>query len=139
MPRTVSESDRTAFAGILHQLESGWNAGDEAAFVAPMAEDADFITIRADHLRGRPAILASHAGIFVTFYAGSRNALSFKSARLLGDDVALLHVRSVLDAPTGPLAGRHGATISLVLLHQEGTWQITSFHITLASPTPSHS
>ena len=138
MLETVSESDHAAFVGILNELESGWNAGDEMAFTAAMAEDADFITIRADHLRGRRAIVASHAGIFATFYAGSRNSLRLESARLLGEDVALLHVRSVLEAPTGPLAGRHEATISLVLLRKYGKWQITSFHITLASPTPPH-
>ena len=132
----VSEADHAAFAGILRELEVAWNAGDGSAFGASMAENADFITIRAEHLRGRDAIVASHAGIFSTIYAGSRNQISLESARLLGADAALLHARSVLEAPTGPLTGRHEARFSTVLVRDNARWQITSFHITLA-PTPS--
>ncbi len=133
---TVAEADHAAFTGILRDLEDAWNAGDGPAFVAAMAEDADFVTIRADHLRGRNAIAASHAGIFSTIYAGSRNHISLDTARMLSPDVALLHARSVLEAPAGPLAGRHEAGFSTVLLRTAGGWRIASFHITLAA-TPS--
>ncbi len=54
---------------------------------------------------------------------------------MLDENVALIHVGSVLDAPTGPLAGTREAVFSAVLLRKHGRWQITSFHITLA---PSH-
>ena len=131
------EADHDAFAGILRELELAWNTGDGVAFGAPMAENADFVTIRADHLRGREAIVASHSGIFSTIYAGSRNRISLESARLLGEDVALVHARSVLEAPTGPLAGQHAARFSTILLREDGKWQITSFHITLAPPSPA--
>ena len=134
----VAEADRAAFAGLLRDLQDAWNAGDGPAFAAAMAEDADFVTIRADHLRGRNAIAASHAGIFSTIYAGSRNRISLDTARMLGPDVALLHARSVLEAPAGPLAGRHEARFSTVLLRATGGWRIASFHITLAAtPRPA--
>ena len=133
--RDVSEADQAAFGRILQQLQSAWNAGDGVAFGTPMTEDADFVTIRGDHLRGRQAIVVSHSGIFSSIYAGSRNQLSLESVRMLDENVGLVHVRSVLEAPTGPLAGTHEATFSAVLLRGNGRWQITSFHITLA-PTP---
>ena len=134
----VAEADRAAFSGLLRDLEDAWNAGDGPAFAAAMAEDADFVTIRADHLRGRNAIAASHAGIFSTIYAGSRNRISLDTARMLGPDVALLHARSVLEASAGPLAGRHEARFSTVLLRATGGWRIASFHITLAAtPRPA--
>ncbi len=132
----MPEADHAAFVDVLRELEAAWNAGDGVAFGAPMAEDADFVTIRADRLRGREAIAASHSGIFSTIYAGSRNRISLETVRLLGADAALLHARSVLEASTGPLAGRHEARFSAVLLRGHGRWQITSFHITLA-PSPS--
>ncbi len=131
----ISDVERSIFAGLLHELELAWNAGDGTAFGAPMAEDADFVTIRADHLRGRKAIIDSHAGIFSTIYAGSRNRISLESARRLGETVALVHARSVLEAPAGPLAGRHEATFSTILVCGNGRWQISAFHITLA---PEH-
>ena len=132
-PALVTGDHEPAFEDVLRRLQDAWNAGDETAFGAPMAEDADFVTIRADHLKGRDAIVANHRHIFSTFYAGSRNELSLESARMLGERVALLHVRSILRAPTGPLVGRHEAQLSLVLVPVGQEWEITSFHITLAT------
>ena len=132
---TVSGTDGSIFGELLQRLELAWNAGDGTAFGAPMTEDADFVTVRADHLRGRKAIVDSHLNIFSTIYAGSRNQITLKSVRRLSEHVALVHARSVLEAPTGPLAGRHEAMFSTVMLRENGLWQITSFHITLA---PEH-
>ena len=129
----VSDTNTQIFSELLQKLERAWNAGDGPAFGAPMAEDADFVTVRADHLRGRQAIVESHIGIFSTIYAGSRNRITLESVKQLSDSVALVHARSVLEAPTGPLTGRHEATFSTVMLCERGLWQIASFHITLAA------
>jgi uncharacterized protein (TIGR02246 family) len=93
---------------------------DGSAFAAPFAGDADFVNIRGDHFRGRAAIAAGHAEIFRTIYAGSTNYYTVEAARLLRPEVALVHVRALLDAPQGPLAGRHGARFSLVLTKEPG-------------------
>lgn len=134
---SVSDADHAAFENILHALEVAWNAGDGAGFGAPMTEDADFVTIRGDHLSGRRAIVASHEHIFATIYAGSRNRIVLASARMLGGEVGLVHANSVLEAPTGPLAGRREAMFSTVMVRQEHTWRIASFQITLLPATPS--
>jgi uncharacterized protein (TIGR02246 family) len=122
---------RAAFAALVSQLEAAWNALDGPAFAAPFAADADFVNIRGEHARGRPAIAAGHTAIFRTIYAGSSVRLTLEAARLLRPDVALLHVGSVLDAPQGPLAGRHLARFSMVLTHSGGGWEIAAFHNTL--------
>ena len=90
------------------------------------------MTIRAEHFRGRQAIASGHAAIFRSIYAGSTNHLTLESARLLRQDVALIHVRAVLDAPVGPLAGRHEAFFSAVLTREPDGWSIASFHNMLA-------
>ena len=136
-PALVAEPHDPEFARILNRLEDAWNAGDGDAFAAAMAIDADFVTIRADRLKGREAIAASHRHIFSTFYAGSRNRISLGSVRRLGGNVAVVHAHSVLEAPTGPLAGRHEATLSAVMRWNDTVWRIASFHITLAPSTPS--
>jgi hypothetical protein len=46
---------------------------------------------------------------------------------LLGD------VRSVLNAPTGPLAGEHTALFSMVLVRDGTGWRIAAFHNTQAT------
>ncbi len=133
IPAPVAVHHETAFEGVLRRLQDAWNAGDGTAFGATMAEDADFVTVRADHLKGRNAIAASHRHIFSTFYAGSRNELSLENARMIDERVALVHARSVLQAPAGPLVGRHEARLSLVLVAASQGWEIASFHITLAT------
>jgi uncharacterized protein (TIGR02246 family) len=126
--------DRAALENVIGKLEAGWNSMDGAAFAAPFAADADFVNIRGEHLRGRQAIAAGHAAIFQTIYAGSTNRYTVEDARLLRLDVALVHVRALLDAPQGPLAGRHGACFSMVLTKEPGGWEIVSFHNTLEAP-----
>jgi len=134
MADSLAAADRTELETIVARLEAAWNAGDGGAWGASFAADADFVTIRAEHMRGRDAIARAHAEIFRTIYAGSTNQFTVESARLLSSDVALVHVRATLDAPTGPLAGRHSATFSLVCVRAPNGWQIAAFHNTLAPP-----
>ena len=137
MPHELTTSDQAAITAIVAALEAAWNAADGAAFGAPMTEDADFVTIRAEHYRGRDAIAAGHAAIFRSIYAGSSVHFTSESVRLLRPDVALLHVKSALEAPAGPLAGRHEALFSAVLTREVNGWRIASFHNTLA-PGAAH-
>ena len=104
---------------------------DGPAFAAPFGSDADFVTIRGEHFRGRPAIAAGHAAIFRTIHAGSTNQCIIEQTRLLRPEVALVHVHSLLDAPQGPLAERHGARFSMVLTKEPGGWEIAALHNTV--------
>ena len=137
MPVDLAPADRAALENIVRQLEAAWNAMDGSAFAAPFAAGADFVTIRGEHFRGQAAIAAGHAAIFQTIYAGSTNHYTVEGARLLRPEVALVLVHSTLDAPQGPLAGRHGARFSLVLTKEGGGWEIAALHNTLeAAPGP---
>jgi uncharacterized protein (TIGR02246 family) len=131
MSLDLTPNTRTELDGLVRQLESAWNAMDGAAFAAPFAVNADFVNIRGEHMRGRPTIAAGHTAIFQTIYAGSTNRYTVEGARLLRPDVALVHVLAQLDAPQGPLAGRHKACFSVVLTRESGGWEIAAFHNTL--------
>jgi uncharacterized protein (TIGR02246 family) len=122
--------ERAAVEAIVKQLESAWNAMDPEAFAAPFAEDADFVNIAGEHVRGRPAIVAGHHAIFRDFYADSTTQLTLTAFRPLAPDVALAHVHSALDAPKGPLAGHNTAVFSMVLLRRGEGWEIAAFHNT---------
>ena len=138
MSEQIADKDRTAVVAVIKAMEEAWNAGDAVGFAAPMAENVDFITIRADHLYGRQAVVNSHVDVLSTFYKGSTNHFNVEAVRSLRDGVALAHVRAVLESPSGPLEGHHEATYSLVLLRELDKWEATLFHITLATPTPEH-
>ncbi len=139
MPTLLTAADHAAIGSIDLSLEQARNAADGNAFGAAFATDADFVNVRAEHHRGRPAIAAGHDAILQTMYARSRNHYRATSARALRADVALVHVESHLDASSGLLAGRHRALFPMVLLRADGTtWEIMSFHSTLA-PVDSQS
>lgn len=124
-------------APIVRALEDAWNAGDGAAFAAPLAEDADFVNVYGMHARGREAIAKGHEGIFRSVYAGSTVRYTVESARLLRGDVALAHLHARLHVPAGPMAGDREARPSLVLTRDEGGWRIAAFHNTfIQTPGP---
>jgi uncharacterized protein (TIGR02246 family) len=94
MSTDLAPGDRAALESIVARLEAAWNAMDGTAFAAAFATDADFVTIRGEHYRGRPAIAAGHSAIFRTIYSGSTNRCTIESVRLLHPQVALVDGRS---------------------------------------------
>ena len=113
-------------------LQAAWNAADGAAFGAEFSEVTDFVTIRGEHLHGDTALIAAgHQGIFGTIYRGSTNTIELDRARAIAPGCLIVHGTSTLDAPSGPLAGRHRAKMTAVLVEHEGTWKATAFHNTL--------
>lgn len=132
MPATPDiTQDDTVATSFLAALETAWNGGDGAAFGAPFAQDATFVDIRGDLHRGRAAIAGGHQGILDSIYKGSTVAYELESSRAVAPGVVVLHTRSTLDAPAGPLAGRHQATGTAVLIADGGEWRAQSFHNTL--------
>lgn len=116
---------------IMQRLERAWNSADGAAFGEPFSPSADFVAIRGDLHTGRDAIAAGHQQILGTIYAGSTVRYQVLQARELDDRVILAHARATLSAPSGPLAGEHASTITVVLLKHDDGWDITAFHNTL--------
>jgi uncharacterized protein (TIGR02246 family) len=131
MSADLTAEDRAALVSTVGWLEAAWNNMDGLAFAAPFASDAYFVTIRGERFRGRTAIAAAHEAMFRTGYAGSTNRCITEGIRLLRPEVALVHVYSVLDAPSGSLGGRHGARLSLVLTKEADGWEIAALHCTM--------
>jgi uncharacterized protein (TIGR02246 family) len=134
---SISAEDRAAFLDVIALLEDAWNAGDGDAFATPFAEDADFVNIYGLHGKGRPSIAAAHSQILRTVYAGSTLKVQLRQAQMIRQDVALLHLRSTMLVPSGPLAGEMNATPSVVLERAGARWQIVAFHNTLVQTPPA--
>jgi uncharacterized protein (TIGR02246 family) len=134
MAGAMAARDRDEIAALVRGLQDAWNAGDSEAFVRPFAEDADFVNIYGMHARGRAAILEGHRHIFQTAYRGSEIAYAVASARLLRDDVAVVHVHARLRLPAGaagPAAREMEALPSMVVTRERGGWEIQAFHNTV--------
>lgn len=124
-PRATAET-------VIVRLQDAWNAADGAAFGAPFARDADFVTIRGE-LHSGAAIAAGHQQIFDTIYAGSTLRYTLLDARPLDDRVILAHVRGHLSVPAGPLAGELDSLASIVLVRDGDDHRIAAFHNTLVA------
>ena len=130
----MTETSPTAIAtDLLAQLEAAWNAGDGAAYGAPFASDADFVDIRGDHHRGAAAIGGGHQAVLDSIYRGSTTTYRVDGARHLAPACVLAHATATLDAPGGPLAGRHTSTVTAVLVQGDAGWRIAAFHNTLVT------
>jgi len=127
----VNVNDERGVSDLVAELEKAWNAADGEGFARPFAEDADFVNIRGDHLRSREAIARGHQGIFDTIYKGSVVRFQVAAVRAIAPDVLLVHVKSTLKAPTGPLAGEHHSLFTAVLTRARDGWRIAAFHNTL--------
>ena len=130
----VSTDPTTVALQVLGRLEAAWNSADGPAFGGVYRPDASFVTIRGEHVVGSTAIGAGHDAIFHTIYAGSRNRMELVSADEVADGVVVAVSRNTLDSPAGPLAGRHQAMSTSVIIRSEtdeGVWQIASTHNTL--------
>jgi uncharacterized protein (TIGR02246 family) len=126
----AAATDEAAIRQIVRSVETGWNAGDAAAFAAPFAVDADYVVVDGKRLKGRPAIEEGHAAIYATIYKGSRIAGEIENLRFLSPEVAVVHVRWVLEYPADGEKRTTRAMNSMVMTRAEGEWSIAAFHNT---------
>ncbi|HEY7617881.1 MAG TPA: SgcJ/EcaC family oxidoreductase [Terriglobales bacterium] len=115
---------------LLQQVETGWNAGDSAAFTAPFAEDVDFINSTGGHYTGRSNIDASYRHILNSAYRSSRNHYAVETVRYLRPDVAIAFLRQTLEFQDGR---KVHVRPTAVLTKDNGKWQIAALQNTLIS------
>ncbi len=135
IPQQIADP-KTVALEVLGRLERAWNDADGEAFGDNYAPDASFVNIRGEHIVGRAAIAAGHAGIFSTIYAGSVNRMALARAAEISAGIVLAVSINTLDCPSGPLAGVHTAISTSVIsttVDRDGRPQIVSTHNTLVT------
>ena len=129
--------DEQSIQEIVQQLEAAWNASDSKAWAAHFAEDASFIHIFGGQLDGRAAIEGSHRVIFDTIYKGSRNQITIRGMRLLKEDVAVIWAAARLQTAPGNPMGELESRPTMVMVKDEGKWQIVAFQNTRITEMPA--
>ena len=129
--------DEQSIQEIVQQLEAAWNASDSKAWAAHFAEDASFIHIFGGQLDGRVAIEGSHRVIFDTIYKGSRNQITIRGMRLLKEDVAVIWAAARLQTAPGNPMGELESRPTMVMVKDEGKWQIVAFQNTRITEMPA--
>ncbi|MES1158532.1 MAG: SgcJ/EcaC family oxidoreductase [Terricaulis silvestris] len=109
---------------VVADYAAAWNANDRGRFGSLFAEDARYVNLSGQFLRGRSQIVATHWSTRATYAPGVRMATRLEGARAVTNDtiVAVMRMEQVNDpsAPGGILAAR----ITLTLVRRGHDWQI---------------
>src|SRR5919107_941540 len=121
-------ADEAAMRESVKQMETGWNTKSGALFAKPFAEDADYVVIKGNYLKGRAAIESGHQRIFDTIYKDTNLTLTVKQIRFLRADVAVVHVEGHRTGPTKELISE--AILTLIMTREKQGWVIAAFQNT---------
>ena len=128
-------ADEAAIRENVKQLVSGWNTRSGALFATPFGEDADYVVINGNYIKGRVAIEQGHQRIFDTVYKDTTLTLEVKQIRFLRSDIAVVHVSGRLE---GPKDDTHAAMITMVMTKEKQGWKIAAFQNTAIVSIVSH-
>ena len=129
-------ADEAAMRDAVKQLESGWNTKSGATFAKPFAEDADYVIINGNYIKGRAVIESQHQRIFDTIFKETTLSLTVQQIRFLRPDVAVVHVKGYRDSPKQEL--KQGAMITLIMTKEKQGWTIAAFQNTaVLAPLPT--
>ncbi|WP_274563595.1 SgcJ/EcaC family oxidoreductase [Streptomyces spiramyceticus] len=117
----IAEEIRSVFAA----MAAAWARSDAKEFAQAFTEDADFTSVRCDHVRGSAKIALAHAQLFTTQYAGTRLEPTVQRISRLRPDIAIAHVENRLLRADG--TALHHMHAQAVLEHRPGGWKILSF------------
>jgi uncharacterized protein (TIGR02246 family) len=131
----------------LARMAAAWNAGDAAAYAALFTADATYVAFNGQMMHGRTAIEDGHRWLFEGPLRSSRMthstgpAAAERHIRFIRPDVALIHTAGggVQLAGTAELTPDRESAVSLVLVDDDGSWQIAAFQNTRrqhAGPRP---
>jgi uncharacterized protein (TIGR02246 family) len=125
-------ADEAAMRESVKQMETGWNTKSGALFAKPFAEDADYVVINGNYIKGRAVIESQHQRIFDTIYKDTSLTLMVKQIRFLRADVAVVHVEGHRSSTVNALV--QDAMMTLMMTKEKQGWVITAFQNTAVAP-----
>jgi len=101
-----------------------WNSNDRARFGALFANDARYVNMNGQFLRGRTQIVDTHWTTRATYSPNVRMATRLEGARAITDDtiIAVMRMEQV-NMPNAP-GGIQAARLTLTLAKRGGAWVI---------------
>ncbi|MEN3327403.1 MAG: hypothetical protein V7638_2210 [Acidobacteriota bacterium] len=125
-------ADGAVIRECVKQLETGWNTKSGALFAKPFAEDADYVVINGNYIKGRAVIESQHQRIFDTIYKDTNLTLTVKQIRFLRPDVAIVHVEGHRTSMVNALV--QDAMLTLMMTREKQGWVIAAFQNTAVVP-----
>lgn len=131
---TDTSKDEAAIRANVEQMVKGWNTKSGEEFAKPFAENSDYVVVNGLHIKGRADNAKGHQQIFDTIYKNSSVSVVVEQIRFLRPDVALAHVHSTLKFTQGDVTQTHNSRITLVMVKNDGKWEIAAFKNTAIRP-----
>ncbi len=126
-------SDEMLIRKLLTEQSAAWNRGDGAAWARDFTDDADFVNIRGDVIRGCGEISQKISGALSTVFKGSILTVDIRRFVLLTPDAALIDANFDLTG-FGTLAPGITPTnddvlktrMKYIALKRDGQWRFVS-------------
>jgi len=122
--------DEAAIRAIITGLADAWTRGDSDTWGKAFAPDADFTVWNGIYIKGREAITRGHAQIFSTIYKDTKQKLSVRGIRFLGDDVAVVHVEGSVVKKSEEFPATPQVLPLFVMKKEQGQWLVVAFQNT---------
>jgi uncharacterized protein (TIGR02246 family) len=128
-------ADEAAMRDAVKQMEDGWNKKSGALFAKAFAEDADYVVINGNYIKGRALIESQHQRIFDTIFKDTTLSLAVQQIRFLRPDVAVVHVKGHRSSTNEEL--NQGAIITLIMTKEKQGWTVAAFQNTAVAAPPN--
>ncbi len=130
---SCEETVEAAAQAIVHQMVSGWNAGDGVAFAEPFRHDAGYRVWNGRFLDGKKAIAEGHQRIFDTFYRATELELVITEIRPITEQVVAVYLEGQISRNGEPVTQpvpMQGALPVLILARSDVGWEAVIFQNT---------
>jgi uncharacterized protein (TIGR02246 family) len=132
-----SYEDEAAIRKVIVEMTEGFNSHDGKAASRMYTEDARFVSVRGDMMKGQIGIEKGLASILTTRAKSATQQTKDVTIRFIRPDVALANVTNELSglvAPDGQALPAHQELSLRVFVKNDGNWQVAAFHNTMIAP-----
>jgi uncharacterized protein (TIGR02246 family) len=140
--KKVFNRDEATIRRMATRFAETWNAHDMAVMAELFTEDADFVNVGGERLKGRERIRDAHAERHQMQFKESVLTVRSVGVRFLKPDVAVAHIEWKLEGdrdPGGTTRAPRQGLMSWVVTRDDGHWRIASAqntNLVPVSPTP---
>ncbi|WP_431972568.1 SgcJ/EcaC family oxidoreductase [Nocardia sp. bgisy134] len=129
----------TALRELLRAQMAAWAAGSGKAFAATFTDDADFVSVIGEFIRGREELTIEMQKGFDGFMKGTHMSEPHTLIiRFPTPDTAVMITQGLRPSPPGVQPGRDEQSIQTrVAVRANGTWLFTTFQNTWVSQFPA--
>jgi uncharacterized protein (TIGR02246 family) len=130
----TTEADIAAIAGVIADIEAGFNTKDAELSVAHFAPDATAVSVTGTLVTGRDELLEAHRAGYAGPLRDQYARYELGDVRFLRPDVAVAYKRATATTREGePLDVGHAMIALYVLVREDGRWLVAARQNTLVT------